>query len=66
MILRRYTILDYTDTNTNTVVALVQAGNGGQTGLEVGLGWQVGARLTEIASFDKRNLIVTKLSTSSN
>ena len=33
--------------NTNTVVALAQAGNRGQVGLAVGLGWQVVARLTD-------------------
>ena len=34
-------------TNTNKVVALAQAGNWGQAGLAVGLGWQVGVRLTD-------------------
>ena len=43
MILRRYAILDYTDTtqthtNTNTVVGLAPAGNGDQTGLALGAG----------------------------
>ena len=36
-----------TTQNTNIVVAMAKAGNWGQAGLAVGLGWQVGARLTD-------------------